>query len=163
MSRCLLLLLIGLSIRVAAADATPTAGLSACRAIADDAERLACYDRLSELVSPLPTASTPIPAAAAVAATPTIRRDEAFGAEAVRKPKSEEQTILSASVVGRVDGVRRDQVFRLDNGQRWRVLDDREFDYVAEQPSARIERNVIGTYWMKLGDQGPRFKVRRLQ
>lgn len=71
--------------------------------------------------------------------------------------------MLAAKVVGAVDGVRRDQIFLLDNGQRWRVLSDNESDYTANGPTARIERNLIGTYWMRLGDQGPSFKVRRVQ
>ncbi len=68
-----------------------------------------------------------------------------------------------AKVVGDVEGIRRDQIFLLDNGQRWRVLSDNDSDYAADRPIARIERNVIGTYWMRLGDSGPSFKVRRVQ
>lgn len=160
-----------------AADVGSTASMAACRAITTDAERLACYDRVVERVpvaTPDPASAAPVAVApppppralAAPAAQPATTETEpasSFGAEAVRKPQSAEPTALTAKVVGDVDGVRRDQIFLLDNGQRWRVLSDNEFDYTADGPVATIERNLIGTYWMRLGDRGPSFKVRRVQ
>lgn len=150
----------------AAADSS--ASLAGCRAIGADSERLACYDRLAEhtptaatLIAPRVTApqllsSAPVTNAAS-------ETGDSFGAEVVRKLKSAEPRILKARVIGYVDSVSRDQILLLDNGQRWRVLSDKDFDYTADQPAATIERNLIGTYWMRLGDQGPAFKVRRVQ
>lgn len=158
-----------------AADVGSTTSMAACRAITTDGERLACYDHLAERVpvaTPDPAPAAPVAVAsppralATPAAQPTTIGTEpasSFGAEAVRKPQSAEPTALTAKVVGDVDGVRRDQILLLDNGQRWRVLSDNEFDYTADGPVATIERNLIGTYWMRLGDRGPSFKVRRVQ
>ncbi|MDP3293391.1 MAG: hypothetical protein Q8M37_01470 [Nevskia sp.] len=157
-----------------AAEAGSSASMTACRQITANSERLACYDRLAgpAPITPItPVEAVPVVPRAAVPSSPPIaapagtasESSGSFGAEAVRKPKSNEPTTLAAKVVGPVDGVRRDQIFLLDNGQRWRVLSDNEFDYAADWPVATIERNLIGTYWMRLGDRGPSFKVRRVQ
>lgn len=154
------------------ADGPTSAQWSACRTLVEDAARLACYDRLATAVQPArpeavtatPPASPAVPASAPAA---SVRAGAAqagdFGSEAVRKPKAEELSVLSATVLGTVDGIRRDQILRLDNGQRWRVIDDKDIDFVSEAPKVRIERNLIGTYWMRLGERGPAFKVRRVQ
>jgi hypothetical protein len=143
------------------ADGPTGSEWSTCRAIVEDAARLACYDRLATAIA------TAVPPALPAAPAATVRAGAGqagdFGAEAVRKPQTSELSVLSATVLGVVDGIRRDQILTLDNGQRWRVIDDKEIDLVANAPKARIERNLIGTYWMRLGERGPAFKVRRLQ
>lgn len=151
------------------ADGPTSAEWSTCRTLVEDAARLACYDRLATAVPPArpeaAAASQPALPAAAPAATLSAGAAQAgdFGAEAVRRPQADELSVLSATVLGAIDGIRRDQILKLDNGQRWRVIDDKEIDVVAEAPKARIERNLIGSYWMRLGERGPAFKVRRVQ
>ncbi|MBA4286637.1 MAG: hypothetical protein C0434_14010 [Xanthomonadaceae bacterium] len=79
------------------------------------------------------------------------------------KKAPEEPKAITAKLIGAVDGIRRGQVFPLNNGQTWIVVDDREFEYFGSNPAVQLERNLIGSYWMRILDGGPRFKVRRIQ
>lgn len=69
---------------------------------------------------------------------------------------------MQARLLGTLDGVFRGLTLPLDNGQAWLVIDDREFEFSGSNPQVELDRNLIGTYWMKIVD-GPRFKVRRVQ
>jgi len=169
---------------LAVAQAAAGADLASCRSIADDRARLRCFDEIDRAPSavavpapplpapPLPPAPTPADAAPA-AATRTSRAPAAasaavppvdsFGAVALPKKPPEEPKTITAKLMGAVDGVRRGQVLPLDNGQIWLVIDDREFEYLGSNPAVQLERNLIGSYWMRILDGGPRFKVRRTQ
>ncbi|MCX7059372.1 MAG: hypothetical protein NTZ11_00615 [Gammaproteobacteria bacterium] len=86
-----------------------------------------------------------------------------FGARALPKAAPEEPRELSARLIGKLDGVFRGLNLPLDNGQTWVVIDDRDFEYVGSNAKVTLDRNLIGTYWMKIVDGGPRFKVRRVK
>jgi hypothetical protein len=114
--------------------------LDNCRSLANDGERLACYDRaagriLAQAPEPAATAATPAAAApaAATAATATVAapspgdadnfgRERALAAEEAKRKEQETRAIgeLSANVTDidtRVDGL---MTITLDNGQVWR-------------------------------------------
>lgn len=122
------------------------AELDACRSLASDGERLACYDRAAGRILAQPAAPKPMPADAAPAAatpaaaataataaattatTPPSGADDNFGRERVlaaeEAKRQEEQTRaigeLSATVTDidtRMDGL---MTITLDNGQVWR-------------------------------------------
>lgn len=150
--------------QVAAADS-----MADCRSIADDAARLRCFDAAaspSPVAAPAATAEPPVvpPAvvsAPAAAAAPTAPEAD-FGSRALPKPVPKEPERLQARLLGKLDGVFRGLTLPLDNGQAWLVIDDREFEFVGSNPQVELDRNLIGTYWMKIVN-GPRFKVRRVQ
>jgi hypothetical protein len=113
--------------------------LAACRSIAGDAERLACFDRAAErlLAQPrapaaaqaqaAPAAPTAAPAAAPVAAAgasaeDNFGRERQMAAEEARRENQEARAMgeLSATVTGietRMDGL---MTITLDNGHVWR-------------------------------------------
>jgi hypothetical protein len=121
------------------------AELDACRALADDGERLACYDRATGRIlaraaapEPAPAAAAPpasAPAAATTAAaaaatdaapapvaTDNFGRERVLAAEEAKRREQETRAVgeLSANVTGidtRMDGL---MTITLDNGQVWR-------------------------------------------
>jgi len=120
------------------------AELDTCRSLADDGERLACYDRaagriLAQAVAPepAPAAAAPAPATAAPAAAATAAataaastpgaadnfgRERALAAEETKRQEEQTRAIgeLSANVTDidtRMDGL---MTITLDNGQVWR-------------------------------------------
>jgi hypothetical protein len=116
------------------------AELDNCRSLANDAERLACYDRAAGRILAQPVTPAPAPAAAAAAApaaaataaanapasTPgaadNFGRERVLAAEEAKRQEQETREIgeLSANVTDidtRMDGL---MTITLDNGQVWR-------------------------------------------
>lgn len=151
-------------------------GLTACKRIADNAARLACYDGLqaggtpsvsSAAVPSAPTAPAAAPqtaaatapaASLAVAAPAPVNGPTGFGAETMQKRPDEAVQSVTAHLVGDIDGVRRNAVFRLDNGQMWKNADDHEYDFEADHPTVTIRRNAVGSYWLRF--EGASFNLR---
>ena len=129
---------------IAALDAQ----LADCRAITEDAKRLACYDALA-----FPSAKP--------AASP---EDAAFGASTVPKPPIEsEPDRIEAHIVGKISGWRRNTQFTLDNGQVWKCVDDERNDDALDQPAVTIKRNWFGHYWMDVAGTGQSVQVIRIK
>jgi hypothetical protein len=176
-----------------AGTAAADAGAARCLPIADDAARLACYDRAlgraaSAAVPPSAggpaeaqqslSSAPPQQADSATAAAPASRAPseakpatpavaDAFGKESVPAPvradQPKEPERIEARVVGAVDGPERGQLLLLDNGQRWQVIDDREFSVIANDPPVALWRNLIGSYWLRFEPSGPQLRVRRVK
>lgn len=154
-------------VATSAAQAASTADLQRCRGIADDGARLACYDALlpAAAVAPAPPAAAVAPAAP-VAAAPSVHAADDFGAESVKKSKpadKAENNTLHARIVGHVETSKKGTRFKLDNGQVWQDVDDRERLLDVDDPAVTIERNFIGSYFMKLDGESTRIRVRRIQ
>lgn len=181
------------SVLLLAGPVSAESGAARCLPITDDAARLACYDRAlgraastavppsagssAEVQPPLPSAAAQQADRAAVAvtasqalsearpATPAVA--DAFGKESVPAPvrpdQPKEPERIEARVVGAVDGPARGQLLLLDNGQRWQVIDDREFSVIANDPPVALWRNLIGSYWLRFEPGGPQLRVRRVK
>jgi len=137
---------------VAAADAPA----KDCAAITDPAARLACYDAQSQ-----PGQGTPVPAEPAN--QPPAGTDvEGFGLP----PAQTEQPArnISARIVGPVSTWKRGTLFKLDNGQVWKAVDQERGHYttIPENPEVTISRNVFGAYWMEIVAVRARIKVKRI-
>jgi hypothetical protein len=136
--------LVALAAGPASAADEVRAALGNCRSLANDGERLACYDRAAGRIlaqpaspapAPAPAAATPaaaapvaaaaIPATTAASAPGTadnFGRERVLAAEEAKRQQQETRAIgeLSASVTGietRMDGL---MTITLDNGQVWR-------------------------------------------
>jgi hypothetical protein len=145
--------------------------ISGCRAIADDKERLACFDRAAAA----PAARTTPPAAASPAAgfglgEPPATKPEDFGRASLPiappppGPKDEPAPIteITAKIVRIIDPYGKPK-FVLDNNQVWASV-----SYVRITPratgenSATIESSLVG-YLMRLNDSQVEFNVKRLE
>lgn len=152
------------SLIVAAASAAPAFGqaqsaedqlgaVQACRAIADLAERVACYDRASA------------PGTAPVAAPPPTP-EEQFGRSPERArpappppPQAQAQQLerISAKIVSlRSDALGR-LSFVLDNGQVWRMTESAGvFDFPSRGDAVTVRRGAVGGYRLDWGSVGVR-------
>lgn len=168
-----LALLAALLIALPATAADAQQGLLACRGIAEEGPRLACYDALAAptVAAPAPTApaapappaspAVPAPLAAAVKAP-----EQSFGAETVKKAPTQgepEVERIQSRLMGSYDTWSKGARYKLENGQVWLNIDDRERYLSVENPTVTIERNFIGSYWMRVGNSNAPIRVRRVQ
>ncbi|TDY36922.1 hypothetical protein [Janthinobacterium sp. 75] len=142
-----------------AALADDTAMLQ-CRSLTDIASRVKCYDAI-----PLGAAA---PVAAPVAAVPTAQqREQSFGMETVKAPKAsepEEHKSISSSIAGKFDGWSGNELIKLSNGQVWRIVDGSSAVLPPlSNPKVTVERNFVGTFFLKIEGTNNSPKVRRVQ
>lgn len=157
MSACRWLAALALSCASAAACAAGDAALAQCAAVDDSAARLACYDALAGR----PAAPAPAPAPALAPAAPGAAPAPGAGSEAFGKPETE--TTMKARIVGKFTQWQKGTVFRLDNGQVWKCVDEKPAVYpgVPENPEVEITRGMMG-YRMQIKAIGRRIWVRRV-
>ena len=146
---------------VSGAALADDAAMLQCRSLADIASRVKCYDAI-------PLGSAAPVAAAAVAAVPTAQqREQSFGMESVKQPKAavaEESNSISSTIAGKFDGWSGNELIKLSNGQVWRVIDGSSAVLSAmTNPKVKVERNFIGTFFLKIDGTNNSPKVRRVQ
>jgi hypothetical protein len=142
------------------------AAMLQCRSIAGVAARVACYDAIP--VGAAAPLAAPVVAAAAAAAAPTPQqREQAFGMATVKAPKSvtpEQDNSISSTIAGRFDGWSGNELIKLSNGQVWRIVDGSSAVLLPmTDAKVKVERNVIGTYFLKIEGTNNSPKVRRVQ
>ena len=141
-----------------------TGDVYACTSVADDADRLACYDaavgRLQE-------------AEAAGDVTTVTRkeveqvREDSFGFSIPSLPslmigKSDDNSLKEVVLpVKAVRGTRGNLVITLENGQVWRQIDSKALRN-NDQTEAQIYEAALGSFKMKL-DGGIAFRVERVK
>jgi hypothetical protein len=158
---------------VAACAALPAladdAGLQRCRAIADSAQRLACYDALpiappsAARAAPSPAASSAAPAAGAPAAAPAQSQSPAsrFGFEQRTQP--DEPPTLESYIPGKFEGWGPKSVITLANGQAWQVIDDSARFANLQNPKVTLRRGMLGSFFLDIAGVNPSPRVRRVQ
>lgn len=129
------------------------AALLKCRAVADVAARVACYDAIPVGAAKPAAALAPAPA----------RSEENFGLEAVKQRQSEPASVQS-TIVGEFDGWGPGSRIQLANGQVWRIIDGSEA-VLPRRSDVRvtIERNLFGTIFLRVDGSNNSAKVRRVQ
>ncbi len=151
---------------VSGAAVADDAALLQCRSLGDVPSRVKCYDAIP--LSGAARVAAPVAAAAAVVAAPTPQqREQSFGMEAVKAPKSaapEENKSISSSIAGKFDGWSGNELIKLSNGQVWRITDGSSAVLAPmTNPKVTVERNFIGTYFLKVEGTNNSPKVRRVQ
>jgi hypothetical protein len=135
------------------------ADLLRCRAIPDVAARVACYDAIPVAT----TAAAPAaPAAPAAKAAPAPAAN--FGLSATQMRKPDEPNFIESTLLGRIDGWSPSTLFRLANGQIWRVNDDSAGSInEVDNPKVKITRNSLGTMFLEIEGASQAPRVRRVQ
>lgn len=156
------------------AAAGEESGLATCRAIAADAARLACYDRLAARAAESPVAATigiqPSPAAGdPPPAGPAPTPEDLFGRDAV----AAEAIVRDAAGIGRLEEIRQPVtsvsrnaegrlVIGLANGQAWLQLDG-PAPRLAAGDEVRIRRAALGSYLLAAPGTTRGLRVRRIR
>ena len=126
-----------------------------CRALADSAQRLACYDAM-------PVGAAPRAAAPAVAAAPDRTAEQNFGME--KAAKKQEPEYIESTVVGDFDGWSGNTRITLANGQVWRIADGSTAVLPQmHNPKVRIKRGIFGVLYFQVVGQNNMARVRREQ
>jgi hypothetical protein len=172
--------------------AEPLASVLACRAIADSAARLACFDRETAALASAPALSSAgqpaAPAAPAAAATlednaapaiasaapksaaPILDAQQSFGLSGSAIAANEEAVGARPAKLAKIEGRivalalagNGRTLFTLDNTQVWRQIES-DGDMLAKLgDSATISRGLLGSYWLQLKN-GRGCKVTRMR
>lgn len=134
-------------------DATPVA--SATPSTADVGRK--------EATAPVVADSEGVPEIApTVSVTPSA---EDFGREQLAAPDmEEEQAVLRATVIDVSQGSRKNLYFHLANGQVWRQIEARRFQYPKKgEFEVSISQGMMGDYRLRIGDNGRMVRIRRVQ
>jgi hypothetical protein len=84
--------------------------------------------------------------------------------EQVKKKQDDTPKSIESTIVGTFDGWGPNSRIKLANGQVWRVVDNSEAVLAPVQnPKVRIERNFIGTIFMRVEGTNNSAKVRRVE
>jgi len=139
------------------AQAAEDAAVQRCRAIAEAAPRLACYDAMPSRAVPAapPGATSPGPAAAAAAPAPTVV--PGFG----QQRRDEPQTITS-QIAGVFEGWGPRSRITLANGQVWQVEDGSEGVYFLQSPKVTVRRALMGGFQLEIEGARRVPRVRRV-
>jgi len=143
---------------VSGAAVAQDGGLARCRAIADNAARLACYDAL-----PLPgpeTRATPYGGSGPLA--PIVIPADQFGFEE-RIVAEKGIPEIQSRVQGKFDGWAPNVRIRLVNGQVWQVTDVDSRFYDLESPEVTIVRGMLGAFYLNVKGENRTVRVKRVQ
>jgi hypothetical protein len=136
-----------------------------CRALPAGEARLACYDAIP--VGAPALAAAPVPASAAAAqGVPAATAEQRFGLEQVKPvaPPASEPTSIASTIEGNFSGWGPSTLFKLANGQVWRVVDGSSADLdPSSNQKVRIVRNLFGTTFLEVEGSNNSAKVRRVR
>lgn len=141
-------------------------------------EELAFLEERLAQTAPAPVAAA-TPMVAPVADAPAARAADAAGAGALPQGEAafgregqlhaavEKQQSVPAQVRSRIPGKftgwEGGAIFRLENGQVWRQVDDSQFAVNLENPVVVIEKGMMGAFFLHVDGYGSRAKVKRVK
>lgn len=140
--------------------AVDDAVLRQCRAVADAAARVACYDAIP-LGQPA-TAVTPSATRQVLAQEERQRAVDAFGLPASAR-KENQLDSYDSHIAGRFGGWEGGQVIRLANGQAWRVIDSTVDTLDLQDPKVTVRRGLFGAVFLDIDGAHRSPRVQRVQ
>ena len=170
---------IALTGSVAAQEQAPTPDalgrVYACRSIADEAQRLACYDgavgdlqtaqNSGNLVAVDRQRAQDVDREAFGFSLPSLSRifGNASSASNPSAPQFERIDNIQMQIAGVTARRNMPSTFRMTNGQVWVQIDDENARNAREGGPVTIERASMGSYLMHVEAGGPAIRVRRQQ
>jgi hypothetical protein len=168
---------------------TTASAFMKCARIANDAQRLSCYDRLatelielglSNLGGPEPAPTEPPPAPVADTSGPTgdagppavvtgggaasvATNEEAFGLERVEDAQDEDIKLIQSRYVGEFTGWDGQTTFPLQNGQVWQQIESGRMAWRATDPMITIKRGFMGSYMLSVEGVNKKVRVKRIK
>ena len=143
------------------------AALARCRAIADPAARLACYDALAPATEAKPGSSSAAPAAAGAPAQPAAAPPQSpaaqFGLERKVAPPKDLPDQIDTRIAGRFEGWWPSAVIQLANGQVWQFIDSDSRYYDLDSPKVTITRGVLGAFYFNVDGDNHTALIRRVK
>lgn len=72
--------------------------------------------------------------------------------------------LVESRIVGYFEGWRKGTIFKLENGQHWRVTDDRRFESPSiDSPPVRIKAAMMSSWLLQVGDYNRKARVQRVK
>ena len=138
------------------AGAADDAGLRACRALAETAARLACYDAL-------PLAALPLAVPGPAAAPAQVRVPApASAAQDFGRARTDDLIEVVSHIPGKFEGWGPRTRFTLANGQVWQVVDDSSGVYMLRDPKVTVRRAAMSGYELDIEGARRVPRVRRI-
>ena len=143
------LLVASITLSSPGARAADTESARRCAEIQNDADRLACYDRLFMLRGPATHAESSATDQATGRASPTVGDDahRDFGLSEAQKPST---SIAADSITVTIQSIDRrptgEQVFRTTDGQVWLELEPSSRVRVTPGETVTIRKAALGSY-----------------
>lgn len=155
MNRILPVFLLAAGPALAAVD---EAALRQCRAVADMAVRVACYDAIA-LEPGAPAGAPGIPG---MPGTERQRAIDNFGIPAGAR-KENQLDSYDTHIAGPFDGWEGGQAIRLANGQVWRVVDGTVDTLALKDPKVTVRRGLFGAVFLDIDGAHRSPRVQRVQ
>jgi len=86
-----------------------------------------------------------------------------------RKPDADGKSAMTGSevhsrLVGYFEGWRKGSIFKLENGQHWRVIDDSRYEVSSmEAPEIHIKAGFVGSWLLQVADYNRKVRVQRIK
>ena len=108
------------------------------------------------------------PSAATVATTPEPLASSRLGEEHLERPDADknanEDEVFHATVIEVSQGRNRILYFQFENGQVWRQIEARHFEYPRSgEFDINITRGTMGDYRLRIGENGRMVRIRRVK
>lgn len=101
------------------------------------------------------------------AAEPELSGESAFGREQELRDRVEEThkipRVMLSQITGQFRGWSGHTIFKLDNGQTWRQIDNGEFSVNLMNPKVSIRRGAFGSHFLRVEGYGARVRVERIE
>lgn len=132
-------------------------GWQRCRAVADAAARLACYDALVDAGTAAARPAAPVAAPAPAPAPAAAAAD--FGLSGTARSLQ----AVTSSLPGLFQGWGPNARLRLANGQVWQVVDGSSAALYLRDPAVTVRRAALGSYLMEIAGTNHAPRVRRVE
>ncbi len=105
-----------------------------------------------------------VPREESVVTMPSVSPTDDFGQEQLVVPESKEEKTIRATVTEVSRGYDRKLYFHLTNGHVWRQIEARHLQYPKGRDfEINITQGMMGEYRLRIGDNGPMVRIRRVK